>query len=344
MNTMKNNLSNYKSYQAVDFFNDHLFVASVKAGTIDSDLLWKEVADRYPDTKPQMEEAAQWIALLANQPVYPSKNKANTWNNILQQLPRLEQQVGRARMVRLYIKRVAQAAAIVVFGLLAYDVSQQGDKIRATTYAKQDHFALPDESEINLNSNSSIRYVRNWKTDKPREVWLRGEALFHVKHLAVKNRINESDYFKVHAGGLVLTVTGTRFNVKDRRGVVNVALLEGSLRVEDEKTRELLATLHPGESFVYELNKQSRLYETVKAKATTAWTNGEIELDKRPLSTLVQEIEDNFGYKVQVEDSSLLNRHLSGTIPAKDIEDILFVMRQTLHVQTIVNGKQLIIK
>ncbi len=341
---MKRTPEQYRNYKKIDFFYDEYFISSVREGNYHLNIFWIQVGEQFPETKPYMEEAAAWIMLLISQPVYQSNGRETSWQKIQSQMPRIERRRNIVKIFKTYTKRAGQAAAVIILSLSLYDLSQQGQKMRSARFGQKNHFVLPDESEIDLNSNSSLRYVRNWKSDKPREVWLKGEALFHVKHVAIKNRIRESDYFRVHAGGVVLTVTGTRFNVKDRRGVLEVALLEGSLRVEDESTHQVIASLKPGQSFTYTGAAKMQISEGNDSQEITAWKDNEIRLNNSSVAAVIADIEDNFGYKVVLRDSSLLNRHLSGTIPARNLEDILFVLRQTLHVETQITGNQITIK
>lgn len=340
---MKNSSSSYRQFKTIDFFNDAFFATAARSGKWKSDPFWLSVAAEHPESLRHMEEAAMWIMLIANQARHHSENSSEVWQKIQPQLQRLDLERNRIRRIKAIFIRAGQAAAIIIVAIAGYEITQQGHKKLQTQYAQKSHITLPDESEVDLNSNSSVRYVRNWKSDKPRELWLKGEALFKVKHLALKNRVNESDSFKVHAGGLLLTVTGTRFNVKDRRGIVRVSLLEGSLRVQDEKSGALLGQLKAGETLSYQSGRE-QISKRPDVKAATAWKNDEIHLDDLTLETLIADIEDNFGYDVVLQDQRLLKRHLSGTIPARNLDDILFVIRQTLKADVQVIGNQITIK
>ncbi len=341
---MTKDTSKYEHYKNADFFHDETFINDVQQGIFSENAFWKDIAAQFPATKNAMEEAAVWILLLKDQPLQQPADSETSWLMIQPQLALADRHTARLRSIRSYAKRGAQVAAAVLIGIAIYDLSQQGQKQLRTAYASNRHYVLPDESEIDLNSNSSIKYTRNWKSDKPREIWLSGEALFRVKHIALKNRVNESDSFKVHSGGLILTVTGTRFNVKDRRGIVRIALMEGSLRVQRERDNMLLSVLKPGDSYAYDSKTQESLENRQSQQAATAWKNGEIHLDGLSLGTLANDIEDNFGYQVILENKALQHRHLSGTIPAKNLDDILFVIRQTLHAEVVVSENQITIK
>ena len=56
------------------------------------------------------------------------------------------------------------------------------DKITVTTgNAQQQQVTLPDHSIITLNANSSFTYYRAYGWHR-RELWLKGEGLFDIRH------------------------------------------------------------------------------------------------------------------------------------------------------------------
>ncbi|HSC37547.1 MAG TPA: FecR family protein, partial [Chitinophagaceae bacterium] len=130
-----------------------------------------------------------------------------------------------ARVVPLRARRWWMAAAAVVIlavagvGILKY--TGFFTPTAETQYGQIKEQRLPDGSEVTLNAHSKISYFSGWKEGIDREVWVNGEAFFHVRKTPQKSR------FIVHASGFDIIVTGTRFNVVNRDGVTNVMLQEG---------------------------------------------------------------------------------------------------------------------
>ena len=85
---------------------------------------------------------------------------------------------------------------------------------------------MNDGTVVTLAANSFLRYPRSFG-NKDREVYLDGEAQFHVS-----KDVNHP--FKVHAEDITATVLGTVFNIKKQQGdsIVFVELLEGKLKIE----------------------------------------------------------------------------------------------------------------
>lgn len=334
----------YKNYKAADFFADEDFVQSKLNQTEIENDFWYRLGSYDPDLSVQMGIAEVWMTLIKEQPVAKSPmTNDQRWENIQKAIPVYSRKQKQQVFVREIMKWTTRAAAVIAFVFITYEISQFGQKSTNTAYGESTEIELPDASVINLNSNSKLSYVRNWKTDKPREVWFEGEGLFEVKHTAVKNRLQENDLFVVHVGELSLTVLGTKFNVKDRRGRIEVTLFEGSIKIQGGNGVDRL--LEPGETFIYdEQSKSNEIVLNNNPSKVSSWTRGELNIEHSNLANIISVLEDNYGYQVIVEDPNLLNKRFTGTIPVKGIDDILFVIRHTMDVEIAIKNKQIIIK
>lgn len=333
----------YKDFKASDFFADENFVYAKLNPEENEEVFWLNLGQHYPHLVSEMHLAALWIILIQQQPKAQSNmHTEQRWANIQSAIPIYIRQQNHKRIVLKILQWTASAAALIVFLLLSYEISQFGSKSTNTTFGEHKEFALPDSSIITLNSNSKLSYVRGWKSDKPREVWLEGEGFFEVKHTAIKNRLRKNDRFVVHVGNLSLTVLGTRFNVKDRRGRTEVALFEGSVSVK--VGGGLNKILLPGQTFVY--NENTKIGQVLKTNQshTLSWKRGELSIEHSDLASIVNVLEDNYGYQVVVKDPSLLNKRFTGVIPAKGIDDILFVIKHTMNVDIQVKNKKIVIQ
>ena len=89
---------------------------------------------------------------------------------------------------------------------------------------------LSDGTKVWLSAHSQVRYQQTF-SGKTRDVVLEGEAYFEVAH-------KKEQPFRVLAGGQTVIALGTSFNVRAYAGEpdVKVALVEGSVKVTDDKT------------------------------------------------------------------------------------------------------------
>ncbi|QIH35922.1 FecR domain-containing protein [Sphingobacterium sp. DR205] len=340
---MNSRLSKYKDYKAADFFSDEDFVESVLQGEDSQKKFWSDLGRRIPDLSAEMQLAVTWILLIKGQePIRGNLNSIQRYANIQNQIPIYEKHQKRKLFFRKMLVWTASAAALLLFLFVSYEFSQFGPKATNTSYGERRELTLPDSSIIKLNSNSKLSYVRGWKTDKPREVWFEGEGMFEVKHTAIKNRLQQNDFFVVHVGDLSLTVLGTKFNVKDRRGRVEVALIEGRVRIQGKDGLDRIIV--PGETFVYDEYAKAEQVVQQDANKVLSWTRGELSIEHSNLANIVSVLEDNYGYQVVVQDSSLLDKRFTGVIPVKGIDDILFVIKHTMNVNIEVKNKQIVIE
>lgn len=335
----------YSQYSTTDFFNDEAFIRSVLKPDATANAYWKQHAERFPEQQQKMEEARVWILLIhRQQPYQPSARAATLWTRIETDIRHFE---NKERSVYRPLRRAARwtgaIAAAVLLVLAMIEITQLGRKQYRTEYGKQNQITLPDESMITLNGNSSIEYSRTWRSDKPREIWLHGEAFFEVKHVAVKNRLQQSDSFHVHVGGLELTVLGTKFNVKNRRALTEISLLEGSLRIEKNGPNGFVKMMKPGDALRYDSTRNALTGSEKKASGNSAWTKNEMDLDGYTISEILDVLHDTFGYEIQLNSPELAAKRLTGTIPAQSADDILLVLRQVFDIKIEQKGKQLVI-
>jgi ferric-dicitrate binding protein FerR (iron transport regulator) len=324
----------YSNYTSTDFFTDDQFVGHVLAGDDMSSAYWQSVAAQHPELTEAMEQAKLWIWMVNKQPLYqPGIPASDVWARIETNIATYERRKGYFRPLRIAARWVGAAAASLLMIIAIREFSAQGEKNYATGFGKREQIVLPDESVITLNANSNIQYARTWRSDKPREIWLNGEAYFEVKHVAVQNRLRESDSFHVHVGGLDLMVLGTRFNIKNRRQRTEISLLDGSLRIVRTGPGGFVRVLKPGDAFVWD-SAQLRL-QTLDRKPTASksWTHDEIDLDGYSLQEILQILHDTYGYEISLESPELAEKRMTGTIPAQNADDILFVLKKVFNLK-----------
>lgn len=131
----------------------------------------------------------------------------------------------------LFFKPLAQIAAVLVLGLLAYSIFFSSDLTTVETFAREKKsITLPDNSLAQLNALSTLSFDEsNWQ--KERSVDLNGEAYFKVAKGA---------RFDVETNSGVVSVLGTEFNVKNRLNYFEVQCFEGKVQVVYQDNRTVL--------------------------------------------------------------------------------------------------------
>lgn len=172
---------------------------------------------------------------------------------------------------------------------------------------------LPDGSKVMLNANSEIRYTKGWEKGAAREVWLKGEAFFHVMKTPNRNR------FIVHTNQFDIVVTGTQFNVVNRAEKTNVMLTEGSVQLHTPDGQAL--QMKPGD-FVEFNNKRLEKLNASKENIL-AWRDRKLYFDKTPLPVALATIEEHYGVSIKLGNTNLNSRTLTGILANDSLEVVL---------------------
>ncbi|SHM97960.1 FecR family protein [Chitinophaga jiangningensis] len=128
---------------------------------------------------------------------------------------------------RLYTRRIAAAAiGLLVISVAAYILLRNNSNMLIVSADKErTTVTLPDGSDVVLEKGASIRYPKNFGTNT-RELTLKGEAYFNVKHAAKAAFTISSKYLKT-------TVLGTAFNMDVRDNEeVKVVVISGKVQVD----------------------------------------------------------------------------------------------------------------
>jgi ferric-dicitrate binding protein FerR (iron transport regulator) len=212
---------------------------------------------------------------------------------------------------------VASVLVVMTAGLLVYrDFHFRRSEIR-TEYGQLGQQVLPDGTEVTMNANSRLRLMPGWKAGADREVWIDGEAFFHVRRTPEKAR------FIVHLDDCDVIVTGTQFNVVNRPGRENVMLQEGAVTLHTANGREL--KLLPGDFVAVDKNGLEKV--PARADSLMAWKEGRLILDSIPLSDFVNIIYDQYGVRIQLAGDSTAKKTISAILPSNNFEELLKDLR-----------------
>ena len=183
-----------------------------------------------------------------------------------------------------------------------------------TGFGERMSITLPDESTIELNSNSELTWNRDWETSGERIVKLNGEAFFKVK-----NRNNMP--FRVNTDDVTIHVIGTEFNVNSRRQQTQVYLEKGKVNVAIVKHPEETVEMEPGEELVYQAQTDKVEKKSIKgAEEISSWKEGLLIFRDEPLVKVLKSVSDIYGKEFVTKDSALLHRNITTTIPLTNWE------------------------
>ena len=204
----------------------------------------------------------------------------------------------------------------------------------ATNYGELKTLVLPDGTEITLNAKSSVTWLKHWRSNEPREVQLTGEAFFKVTHLNKdENNIKSSERFIVSTSDLKVEVLGTTFDVKNRRGKTNVILKTGKVKVAFSNVKYDDIIMRPGEMIAYDAKTKQVKKINTDPVVKTSWIDKKFILHDATVQTIIEYLEDNYGYKVVLRDTAVGNKKMEGTLLLDNLPDVLFVLSTSLDIK-----------
>ena len=256
-------------------------------------------------------------------------------NALIDEKPDLKT-MARDRMPRRQQKRLsfrqpvfafALACVVLLLGLSSYFARPV---VHQTAPGEQASVLLPDGSEVQLNSSSSIKYNRSFRTvlglkATTRMVELEGEAFFTVAE--------DGRLFKVKTFNAEVLVLGTGFNVRsysmDSEGETRVTLEHGRVQVDlvgnTDETQVVLS--EKGQQAIVKNTELEKIEPAQEEKIlgwATAWrSNGFVALDLS-VDALINQIERHYATSIEVSEAlSLTPVDLFYTNAAPTIEQIL---------------------
>jgi ferric-dicitrate binding protein FerR (iron transport regulator) len=344
----KNLKDDYTGYEEKDFICDPFFQEWVIHKNQDNNQFWMEFLLLNPGKKEAIEHARTFLLNIKFKEEWPDEKYIQ--QRFVQHLAQAElaEKTPVIKLNKPALRRFALiAASLTGFLLLTsilfiYTKNRNREVAITTKYGENKTILLSDNSNIVLNAHSRVKFKKNWKANEPREVWLEGEAFFEVKHLN-KNEKNilPEERFLVHGKDVTIEVLGTSFNLRQRRGRTEVVLQAGKivLTLNDNKHSRLV--LNPGDLVAYSAANKKMVKTTTEPEKYAAWKEKKLLLNDPTVEEIAGYLEDNFGKKIVIEDSSMANRKIEGPILLNNLDNALFIMSTVLN--TTVEKKENII-
>jgi len=232
---------------------------------------------------------------------------------------------------RLYLYTY-KAAAILFIPLLIFSVWQLVSNFNdadgayvslETPVGAKLKTTLPDGTEVWQNSGTTLKYPIRF-TSKTREVYLSGEAYFHVK-------ADKDHPFLVKTEEGTVTVTGTKFNVSSypADNEYAVVLEEGKVSFKPDGSSQTVK-LAPSEKI--RLNKTTGLVtkEQIDSEKYTSWKDGKLIFRDDPLSEVVKRLSRWYNADIAIVSNgiSLDDYTFTMTIQNENLEQVLEYITQ----------------
>ncbi|WP_256006777.1 FecR family protein [Pedobacter deserti] len=188
----------------------------------------------------------------------------------------------------------------------------------AVTTLQHRKVSLPDGSTVILNDNSILEYPKVF-SGKSREVVLRGEGYFDIKHDPMRP-------FVVQSEGLTTIVLGTAFNIRALKGTpIVVTVTRGKVKVQEDDN--LLAVLLPNQQLVFDQKVGTpRKFEVIADKAV-AWQKNDLFFDDVTMEQAVAILNKKFNVKIFFEqEQGKKCRFTAAFLNDQNLDEILNVI------------------
>lgn len=215
-----------------------------------------------------------------------------------------------------------------------------------TSVGEQRSVTLADGSVVSLNARSTLRVDFS---PAARDVYLKeGQALFSVTHDSARP-------FRVHAANGVVQAIGTKFDVHRLLDRVEVAVLEGRVKVASDaapaesaaiaKVVPASAQLSEGEALSISAGGQISALAHVDVEDIGAWRQRRLVFRNRPLSDIVEEFQRyNRTPRIRVEGEELRARTFNGVFDADDPQALLSYLATDNTIIFEPHGEELVVR
>ena len=220
------------------------------------------------------------------------------------------------------------AAAVILVPLLAWGLSvwtktqsQASQMLADVSYyvdkGVKGQVDLQDGTTVNLNSGSSLKVLGE------RRVFLDGEGWFDVQSDP------EHPFFVETPSGIAVKVTGTQFNLSNySKEDFKVLLVKGNIELQGSNGHTM--NVKPSEQVVVKSGMASKEFANLQEKKnTTAWKEGVLVFDDKPLREAIPMLERWYGTHINVESPALMDERLTGEFDTETIQEVMSVLALT---------------
>jgi len=225
------------------------------------------------------------LSLLDGGSVLWEKPKEDVWASMQDSL----EDIKPAKVVRMRPLRIIAVAAGIIILLGVPSLMRLYTKTIYSGAGEHIAVLLPDNSEVNLNARTTIKYKPLWWKIS-REVKLEGEAFFNVE---------PGSDFEVISDQATTMVVGTSFNIVARENTYEVTCITGKVMVSTrDRSSDLL--LSPNEKAI--LGSEGDLFkENAYGEQSISWIENEFFFTSVALSRVMDEIERQFNISVELQ-------------------------------------------
>jgi transmembrane sensor len=240
------------------------------------------------------------------------------------------------RVLPILLRFAAACVAIAAVGGAAFYVLQPNYVTYATTVGGRETLTLDDGTQIELNTDTSVRVALDAGTRKV--VLDKGEAFFQVTHNAARP-------FTVVAGANRVVDLGTKFTVRRDNDRLEVAVMEGSARLEKSNVVDVTpATLRSGDVAIATANAiDVRKASVAVLNRETSWRRGVLVFRDATLADAATELNRYNREKLVIVDPAAAKLTFGATVPAGGTTAFIEVAQEVLGLRVTRRGNEILV-
>ncbi|PCK08191.1 MAG: hypothetical protein COA42_10305 [Alteromonadaceae bacterium] len=237
-------------------------------------------------------------------------------------------------------------------GFLNLPASKKAEWIQVSTeVAEIQSLNLEDGSQIILNGQSTLQYrlLRERREVK----LLSGQAFFDVA-----SDVNRP--FIIDSGEVRIKVVGTQFDVKNIQSIVQVAVLEGHVKVStltadntsnnissntsDKAEIPQIRSLYAGNKIEIRRGEPLGKVKTISRKQIASWKNGSLIYENTPLREVIDDINRYYPGTIEIDGNALGDIPITAAFSLKNIDKVPAMIQHLLPIEiTTHEGNKLIL-
>jgi transmembrane sensor len=226
--------------------------------------------------------------------------------------------VAKTVSIAAWTKRIISVAAALLLLLSAttYLYTKDTKSVAGKTVA----VTLPDGSLAQLSSASEISYRPLLWLLSVHDVTLKGEAYFSGHH---------ADGFTVKTDNGEVNVLGTSFNVRTFDNRLQVACINGRVKVS---THQSSVVLTAGMETAAQEEGQLTTQHFTDVESITGWTHGVFSFYDCPLTDVLRDVERNYGVTIEASTDIDTLRYTGRFTRNKPVESVLAIIGQSYNI------------
>jgi len=222
------------------------------------------------------------------------------------------------------------AASILLVATLSFLIYKNINVVESTPLIiaaneKVHEQQLPDGSKVIVNKHSEIAFTEG---KKGREVKLKGEAFFEVKH-------DEENPFTVVIDEVFIQDIGTAFNVKElpELGQIEVNVEEGEVQFFTSANKGV--NLKKGEKAIYTKATKTFVKELPRPSENIgSYRSRMFHFEENTLSEVIHQLNQVYEKKIVLADSAIGDCRISVDFNDEELDLVVSILAETLDLKT----------